>query len=86
MFIIIIIINWVFTEYKNYIFIKICGTKKIHGPNSRGTSRTQLPSTKIFFKGQICWKSGFFLKSLHRILSENTVQQPKNKIGLTMRA
>jgi hypothetical protein len=40
----------VLTESKNNIFTKIGSTKKIHGPNSRGTSCTQRPSTKIFFE------------------------------------
>ncbi len=40
----------VFTGHKNNYFTKIGGTKKIHGSNSRGTSRT--PSTKIFFQSK----------------------------------
>jgi hypothetical protein len=40
----------VLTESKNTNLIKIDGTKKIHGPISHDTSRTQRPSFKIFFK------------------------------------
>ncbi len=45
--------NLVLTESKNIYFTKIGGTKKKHGPNSRGTSRTQRPSTNFFFKAKI---------------------------------
>jgi hypothetical protein len=34
---------------KNTNFIKIGGTKIVHGPNPHGTSRTQRPSTNFFF-------------------------------------
>jgi hypothetical protein len=53
----------VLTEYKNNYFTKIDGTKKNHGPNSRGTSRTQRPSTKFFFKSKISWKCEVFWKA-----------------------
>ncbi len=52
----------VLTEFKNNYFTKIGGTKKIHGSNSRGTSRTQRPSTQFFFKARIYWKFGVFWK------------------------
>jgi hypothetical protein len=42
----------VLTDHKNNVFIKIGGTKKIHGSNSRNTSRTQRPFTKFFFSKQ----------------------------------
>jgi hypothetical protein len=60
----------VLTDHKNNYFTKIGGNKKIHGSNSRGTSRTQRLSTKNFFKARIYRKFGVFLESLHRILSE----------------
>ncbi len=55
--------SWVPTESKNTNFVEIGGTKNVHGPKSRGTSRTQRPSTKIFFKGVIHWKFGVFWKA-----------------------
>jgi hypothetical protein len=55
---------------KNTNFTKIGGTKKNHGPNSRGTSRTQRPSIKIFFQTKNLLKVWIFLESLHRNLSE----------------
>ncbi len=60
----------VLTEFKNNYFIKIGGTKKIHGSNSRGTSRTQRLSTKNFFQIKNLLKIWSFLESLHRNLSE----------------
>ncbi len=53
----------VLTDHKNNYFTKIGGTKKIHGSNSRGTSRTQRPSTKNFFKPRIYRKFGVFWKA-----------------------
>jgi hypothetical protein len=53
----------VLTDRKNNFFTKIGGTKKIHGSNSRGTSRTQRPSTKFFFKARIYRKFGVFWKA-----------------------
>ncbi len=55
----------VLPESKNTNFIKIGGTKNVHGPNPRGTSRTQRPSTKFFFQSckslkvwSFFWKAG----------------------------
>ncbi len=41
------------SDHKNNYFTKIGGTKKIHGSNSRDTSRKQRPSSKNFFKASI---------------------------------
>ncbi len=49
-------------ESKNTNFIKIGGTKNVHGANPRGTSRTQRPSTKIFLKGKFIEFLEFFGK------------------------
>ncbi len=57
------LIVWVLTESKNNNFTKIGGTKINHFPCSRGTSRTQRPSIKIFFKPKIYWKFGYFWKA-----------------------
>jgi hypothetical protein len=54
----------VLTDHKNNYFTKISGTKKIHGSNSRGTSRTQRPSRKIFFQSKnLLNLFGFFWKA-----------------------
>ncbi len=45
----------VLTEHKNNIFINIGRTKKKHGPNSPGTSRTQRPSSN--FSNWLCKSS-----------------------------
>jgi hypothetical protein len=39
----------VLTESKNIYFTKIGGAKQNHGPDSRGTSRTERSSTNFFF-------------------------------------
>jgi hypothetical protein len=54
--------SFVLTESKNNIFTKKGGTKKIHGSNSRGTSRTQWPSTKIFSNPKFLESVKFFGK------------------------
>jgi hypothetical protein len=62
--------SWVLAESKNTNFIKIGGTKNVHGLNPRGTSRTQRASTKLFFQWKNSLKVWSFLESLHRNLSE----------------
>ncbi len=54
--------SFVLAEFKNTNFIKIGGTKNVHGSNSRGTSRTQRPSTNFFFRVVISWKVEYFWK------------------------
>jgi hypothetical protein len=62
--------SMVLAEFKNTNFIKIGGTKNVHGPNPRGTSRTQRPSTKFFFQSCNSLNVWSFLESRHRNLSE----------------
>ncbi len=62
----------VLTEYKNNIFIKIGGTKKIHDPNSR----------IFFFKQKIHSKFGVFFGKLALYPFRKVIYVPKNNLKL----
>jgi hypothetical protein len=54
--------SWVLAEFKKNNFIKIGGTKKIHGPNALSTSHIHYLSTNFFFKVKIYLKLEIFGK------------------------
>ncbi len=72
----------VLTDHKNNYFTKIGGTKINHGPNSRGTSRTQRPSTKNFFKARIYRKFGVFWKACIVTFQKSNIYVPTNNLKL----
>jgi hypothetical protein len=53
---------WSLLNPKILISQKIGGTKKIHGSNSRGTSRTQRPSSKFSLNAKFVENFEFFGK------------------------
>jgi hypothetical protein len=54
--------SWVLAEPKNTNFTKIGGNKNVHGPNPRGISRTQRPSTNFFLMEKFIENLEFFEK------------------------
>jgi hypothetical protein len=62
-------VHWIlkvwFLLSTNTNFVKIGGTKKVHGPNPRGTSRTQRPSSNFFYIDLKIWLKFWFKKKLN---------------------